>query len=117
MNNKKKKNIYLYSCILLLLFLISGCAKQSIEQKEGIDKKTKCEQSGGIWDAIVCNMPGCEPIFYCNCETKRDARYEGDILKKDIEFLLRNNNSCDTCNDFCIPCKQDSDCGKNNCRT
>ncbi len=107
-----KQHIFI---IILSISIISGCTEQIVEPQETNTNKIKCEQSGGTWSSIICNMIGCEPIYYCDCTINSDSKYDGDILKKDFEFLLPNDISCDTCNDVCISCKQDLDCGINSC--
>ena len=73
-----------------------------------LNKKEKCEKSGGKWDAVICNHPGCKPVYFCNCIINNERNRDEGILKYDLKFRLKEN-------DICLSCKQDSDCGENKC--
>ena len=71
-------------------------------------KKEKCEKSGGKWDKMLLNCPGCGAVYFCNCIISNERNRDGGILKHDMKFRLKKD-------DVCFPCEQDSDCGENEC--
>lgn len=81
-----------------------------------INDQTKCELSGGKWDYIACNCPGCQKHFYCNCviESKSSISVERDLESQLDIFRLREKKN--VANKICKPCKNDSDCGQSSCK-
>ena len=77
-------------------------------KNENLSLQEKCEKSGGKWDFIICNMPNCEPEYYCNCLIEENEKEENEFFQKDSKFLIKKEN-------ICTPCNQNSDCGKNTC--
>ena len=82
--------------------------KEIKDENENLSRQEKCEKSGGKWDYVICNMPGCKPIYYCNCSIEEKTAEENELFKRDSKFLIQKD-------DICIACEQDSDCGKNTC--
>jgi len=108
-----KKILFL---IALLPILLNACDKDVLRDSEesaqpadaqNIEQK-KCEESGGKWDFFMCNMPGCQPEYFCNCLIEEEENTENELFKRDSIFRIEQNN-------VCVACEQDSDCGENTC--
>ena len=82
--------------------------RSDVPQDYDLSKEEKCEKSGGKWDAVICNHPGCKPSYFCNCIISNGRDRDGEILKYDTKFRLKEG-------DVCLSCEQDSDCGENKC--
>ena len=72
--------------------------------------KRKCEKSGGTWNYRICNHPGCQKEYFCDCLINYETYRNEDFSKHSSKFRLKQNN-------FCLSCQQDSDCGENKCET